>query len=328
MDAPTRFARLRRPLSFVTLGTFMGLVAWIGFVGADEVLKPSKATAERMTTKRGGKTGEVEIRFLDDSKVKMTLRDERLELATPYGHLGIPIADIQRIDFATRTSEELLRRIDNAVANLGSPQFQLREEASADLLQLREKGYQAILRAAKLKDPEVTRRAEQLIEKIRESVSEDMLEVRRQDVIYTADSKISGQIETAVLKATTFQFGEVQMRVADMRGLRTLGSEPDGEAPGIELGPVNLVHLQAQVGKKFTFKVTGALQGSVWGTDTYSSDSSLAVAAVHAGLLRPGQSGNVKVAIVAPPAAFVGSVRNGVSSANHGNYPGAFQILR
>ncbi len=38
------------------------------------------------------------------------------------------------------------------------------------------------------------------------------------------------------------------------------------------------------------FRVTGAAEGQVWGTDTYTRDSSLGAAAVHAGLLKPGRA--------------------------------------
>ena len=53
----------------------------------------------------------------------------------------------------------------------------------------------------------------------------------------------------------------------------------------------------------------------------------LAMAAVHAGVLKVGQTGVVKVLIVAPPAAFAGSTRNGVTSNNYMAYPGAYQII-
>ena len=77
-----------------------------------------------------------------------------------------------------------------------------------------------------------------------------------------------------------------------------------------------------------TNRVTGAVQGSLWGTDTYTLDSTLALAAVHAGVVRPGQNGVVKVTILAPQAAFQGSQRNGVTSSHYGNYPGAYKIVK
>ena len=52
----------------------------------------------------------------------------------------------------------------------------------------------------------------------------------------------------------------------------------------------------------------------MWGTDVYTSDSTLATAAVHAGVLQPGQTGVVKVTILPGQAAYQGSTRNSVRS--------------
>ena len=80
------------------------------------------------------------------------------------------------------------------------------------------------------------------------------------------------------------------------------------------------------IGKTFVFRVTGAAAGSLWGTEVYTLDSTLAAAAVHYGVLKVGQTGNVRVTIMGPTIGFVGSTRNGLTSANYANYPGAFRI--
>ena len=48
----------------------------------------------------------VEVRFSDNSLLKLKLEGERLEFLTPYGKLSIPVSDVHRIDFATRVSPE------------------------------------------------------------------------------------------------------------------------------------------------------------------------------------------------------------------------------
>jgi hypothetical protein len=58
-------------------------------------------------------------------------------------------------------------------------------------------------------------------------------------------------------------------------------------------------------------------------------DSYLPAAAIHAGVLKPGETGVVKFKIVPSPQAYQGSTQNGVTS---GNYPfyqgGAYEILK
>ena len=49
----------------------------------------------------------------------------------------------------------------------------------------------------------------------------------------------------------------------------------------------SLFNHSSRVGGVLYFRVTGRLDGSVWGTDAYTSDSVLATTAVHAGVLRP-----------------------------------------
>ena len=78
--------------------------------------------------------------------------------------------------------------------------------------------------------------------------------------------------------------------------------------------PGDLRKVEHNTGQTYYFKVTGAMNGVVWGTDVYTSDSSLESACVHAGVLKVGETGVVKVTIVQPIAVFNGSRRNGVLS--------------
>jgi beta-lactamase regulating signal transducer with metallopeptidase domain len=92
--------------------------------------------------------------------------------------------------------------------------------------------------------------------------------------------------------------------------------------------PGTLVNYRDQVGASSYFDVTGNPEGSVWGggNGLYTDDSTLAAAAVHAGVLQPGQRGVVHVQIVGPGDAFQGSTRNGVTSSDYGPWPGSYRI--
>jgi hypothetical protein len=60
-------------------------------------------------------------------------------------------------------------------------------------------------------------------------------------------------------------------------------------------------------------------EGAVWGTDTYTDDSGLCRAAVHAGTI-PAEGGTVTVMRVAGRQLYTGSSRNGISSNDYGAY--------
>src|SRR5262249_1927728 len=157
----------------------------------------------------------------------------------------------------------------------------------------------------------------------------------------------SGRIASDKIKVRTFQFGDQQLKLADVRELRS-PSAVEEEPANVLPDPGNLNTLFGQVGKVYTFRVTGAAQGGavrgvapgvpglnpfvpagfVWGTDVYTLDSTLALATVHAGVLKSGQTGVVRVKILGPQASFTGSTRHGVTSVGYGPFNGAFQFVR
>jgi hypothetical protein len=91
--------------------------------------------------------------------------------------------------------------------------------------------------------------------------------------------------------------------------------------------PGTLEGYRGQAGQTLSFLVTGAVAGSVYGDGTYTDDSRLAVAAVHAGLLAPGQTGTVTVTILPGQEHYVAAIRNNISSFAYGSWQGgSFQF--
>jgi hypothetical protein len=106
-----------------------------------------------------------------------------------------------------------------------------------------------------------------------------------------------------------------------IRGLRSgmMNARPD---------PGNLLNYQNKIGQQFLFEVTGAGDGPLWGTDLYTLDSRLAVAAVHAGILGIDQRGVVLVTIQDSSAvsSFESCERHGVFSYPWGPYPVSYRV--
>lgn len=277
---------------------------------------------------------EVEIRCLDDSTLKLKLLDEKLELVTKYGTLSIPVADVRRIEFAARCPAEVSQRVAGLIGSLNHPDFAVREQATADLRALKERAYGPLLKAAKHPDPEVGRRAEEAVQYIKQRVPAGALEARECDVVHTDDMKFVGKLSATGLRVLTGPFGEQTLKLADVRSLKAAGAAGGEEVASSGAAPANLMQYQGQFGKELVFTVTGLVHvgnqtGGVWGTDVYTLDSGLGLAAVHAGQVPAGQAGTVRVRIVHPPAAFAGSHRNGVGSAAYQNFPaGAFEFVR
>ena len=168
--------------------------------------------------------------------------------------------------------------------------------ATADLKAFRERAYPYLLKATKSDDPEVGRRADEALKFIQGRVPAAQLEPRDNDVVYTDDSRITGKLTAQALHVNTSQFGDQSLRLADMRSLRSgMGSVAD-DAQNWPTAPANLMTYQQQYGKEMTFTLTGYTSTggqppSIWGTDVYTLDSHLAAAAVHAGIVKPGETG-------------------------------------
>jgi hypothetical protein len=81
------------------------------------------------------------------------------------------------------------------------------------------------------------------------------------------------------------------------------------------------------IGKVFFYDVTGVASGqSIYGTDVYTTGSHLGMAAVHCGLLEPGQRGVVKVTILPGEATYAATTRHGVTSIGYGQWGVSFKV--
>ncbi|BAT60595.1 LCCL domain protein [Variibacter gotjawalensis] len=92
--------------------------------------------------------------------------------------------------------------------------------------------------------------------------------------------------------------------------------------------PASMHGLCEKVGATYYFRVTGLIEGQLWGTDIYSGDSTIGAAAVHAGLLKAGETGYLKVTVVTPPEKFPSTTRHGVTSTEYGPYQYAWRLER
>lgn len=310
----------------------------VALVGLGEISTPVLGqVVERPSNGKqhpGEANGRMEARFADGSLLKLTVLDSHMRFKTDYGELRIPLNEIRRIDFATRIGDEMSKEIASAVGELGHDDYSVRERASEKLAEFGALAYPALLKAADDADLEVVHRAEKLLATIRETLPAEQYEVRSDDRVHTAKSKIAGQIDAATITVTTEAFGKQELRLELLRSLRTAGAGL-AELKTALADPGTLSNYQGQVGKVFRFQVTGGFPrgagggfpgGAVWGNDVYTLDSTLSMAAVHAGLVKSGETGVVSVCILGPQNSFAGSSKNGITTSPWGAFPGAFKF--
>lgn len=275
----------------------------------------------------------VELTFADKSVLRLYLADEKIEIATPHGNLHIPAEDVLRIEFALRQPPEIAQLIAEKIAQLKDTDPDISKAAAAELVAMREQAYLAVVKAAGSGDPDLAPAAGNVLVRLKKAVPKaELSAMRATDFIVTPETKVAGQIVQPYLKIRTAQFGSLELKLADARSLRhqslIAGEEPK-EQIAAAADPGNLKAFESQPGKTFAFTVTGtAAGGSVWGTDVYTTDSKLSMAAVHAGVVKVGETGVVHLKIIPSPATFAGSTRNGVTTSAYGRYTAAYQILK
>nr|XP_039262349.1 uncharacterized protein LOC120338417 isoform X2 [Styela clava] len=65
---------------------------------------------------------------------------------------------------------------------------------------------------------------------------------------------------------------------------------------------------------------------SLWGTGTYTDDSSICAAAIHEGVLTAGEAGHSQVWKIDGMSRYVGSTQHGITSQNYGEWSGSFMF--
>lgn len=157
------------------------------------------------------------------------------------------------------------------------------------------------------KEREAQNRLEQKLRPLREASERELLPARQ------AAARMLRALQDRLTRA-----GALDEALAVREAVRrALGILPD---PGV-------LHLtEADIGKTMIFEVRGSTQGSVWGSEVYTADSHLGTAAVHAGVLKPGQKGLVRVRVLGGQQKYMGSTLRGVTTQPYGPWPVSFTI--
>src|SRR5207247_9337735 len=91
--------------------------------------------------------------------------------------------------------------------------------------------------------------------------------------------------------------------------------------------PVLMSSFRSRVGETLSFAIRGRDDQQIWGTTTYADTSALETAAVHAGLLRPGQRAIVKVRPLPGQDRYDATNQNGVQSHAYGRRLGSYRFV-
>jgi hypothetical protein len=161
-----------------------------------------------------------EVRFGDGSNVRMTLLQDTIEVQTKYGKLAIPISDIRKVEFGLHVPPDVHLQINQSIKRLASDVYKERDSATRELVQVGHFAFPSLQKATKSSDQEVSYRAAGIIKQIAEKTSPELLKLREEDVIHTSEFTIIGKIIAPTLKAHSPHFGEVALKLSELRTLQ------------------------------------------------------------------------------------------------------------
>jgi hypothetical protein len=170
-----------------------------------------------------------EVRLGDGSLVRVAILQDNVDVMTRYGKLTVPFAEIRRIDFGLHLADGVGEKIDSAIKQLGSDAFRERDDATRELVLMGGQAYPSLQRASRHPDMEVAQRAVHLMKRIGEKVPADQLRTKEDDVLQTAEFPVVGRIINSTIKASSVHFGELSLKLSDLRTLHMRGSNSDAD---------------------------------------------------------------------------------------------------
>lgn len=268
-----------------------------------------------------------EVRTADGRIRKFTPVDEALTLDTRFGAVKVPMKEVRRLEFGHRLSADDRKAVADAITEVVGGSGRSREAAKDTLVGFGLAAYPAVGRALKTAPKEALPHLTLVREKLKGLIGEDDDEPIDQDVVVTADgSRLVGTLSPEALRV---KLGGEERTLGwkDARVMAFGPIEVEEKLEVIQLGSGGIHALmQTHFEKWVGVQVTGAASGSVWGSGPYTTDSSLGAAAVHAGVLKEGETAVIKLRVKADAGGYTGSTKNGVSTSDWGPYQGCFEV--
>jgi hypothetical protein len=103
------------------------------------------------------------------------------------------------------------------------------------------------------------------------------------------------------------------------------------EKGDIANAPSTMSQFMGKNGVVFTFRVKAHKEGPIWGggrDSVYTSDSEIATAAIHAGVLKAGETGIVKLMMLPGRKSYPAVTRNGLTSHSFDSWDASYKFLK
>ena len=212
------------------------------------------------------------FRMRDGGRVAGTPDVQEVRLATAYGELLVPLKDVVSLRFAGTQDPKLQGRIEELVRQLGSDEFDLREEAMQALREIGQPALESLQKAVESTDEEVKSRAEKLVGDLEdeaedESDESDVLAPIRgpDDEVVTVKFVARGRVAQEIFTVDT-PYGTLKLHRDDIlsvvfqEGPLTLHSFEIGGEFLAAAGKWKDTGLKLVKGGRFEVKASGSIQ--------------------------------------------------------------------
>jgi hypothetical protein len=198
----------------------------------------------------------------------MQLLQDKVELETRYGKMSVPVDEVRRIEFAFRLSAEDARRIEDAAQRLGDADFNRREKALKELIEIGASAVPTLTRLSKSKDAEVARRAQEALQQLRDKLPADRMHFAEEDTVHTLKFKMTGKLIGDRLKARSTYFKDDEVLLSDLRSLRSLTHGGDSrlviDAATHGSAPNQWLETDVVVSGEDSLRITASGQVDLW----------------------------------------------------------------
>jgi len=226
----------------------------------------------------------IRLHLLDGSVISGDLSVSEISVDTDFGKLVVPIDRLRSFTPGLDSNTKLSQQIESLIKNLGSDDYQTREQAHKDLAAMGRKAQKELQRFVNDDNAEVKRHVGEILKEIEEQAEERADEEEapveqpwiRLDTIVTSDFTVLGRVSPKEFKIDS-KYGPLTIQLADIKQGEREVIVRESLRKTISVDGSNLVQrtfknsgIKVQAGDKITLKADGSIVMSPWGSNASS----------------------------------------------------------
>lgn len=222
----------------------------------------------------------IRLHLLDGSVISGDLSVSEITVETSFGNLVVPIDRIRSFTPGLDSYPKVLEELEALIKNLGSDDYQTREQAHKDLAAMGIKIRKELDRFVNDENAEIKRHVGEIIKELEEQnqEAEELDEGGQQawirlDTVVTTDFTVTGKVTPKAFEITS-KYGPLTVQLADVqKGMRETGARESlrktvtVEGTNIAQRNFKSTGVRVQAGDKIVFRADGNMIMSPWGSN-------------------------------------------------------------